>query len=125
MGNVEVFTPGGVSDTLGVITFAYMCHHNSFLLYDAMEDASMDKWKKVTHASITTAFIIMLIFALAGYATFASWTQGDLLNNYCWHDDLMNFARIFFTFIVVTIYPIECFVCRVVAENTIYNLIIK
>ena len=105
------------------MTFAYMCHHNTFLLYDAMEGATLEKFKKVTHAAVSTGFIIMLIFAMVGYATFASLTQGDLLNNYCWNDDLMNVSRIFFAITVLMTYPIECFVCREVAENTVYDLI--
>ena len=122
---MDIFILKGASDTLGMVSAAYMCHHNSFLLYDAMENASLNKWKMMTHMAVTTAFLIFVTFGISGYATFASVTQGDLLNNYCWHDDLMNFARVFFTFIVVTVYPIECFVCREVAENTVYDLILR
>ena len=75
VGPIQIYKSGGISDTLGVMTFAYMCHHNTFLLYFDMENASVDKWKKVTHAAVATAFVIMALFAMGGYATFASLTQ--------------------------------------------------
>lgn len=49
--------------------------------------------------------------------------SGDLLENYCPDDDLMNFARIFFSVTILLTYPIECFVTREVLDNTVfYNL---
>lgn len=48
--------------------------------------------------------------------------SGDLLNNYCWEDDLMNASRLLFTFTVLLTYPIECFVCREVVENVMGSL---
>ena len=44
---------------------------------------------------------------------------GDLLNNYCWNDDLMNVIRLLFCVTVLFTYPLECFVCREVVENAI------
>lgn len=47
--------------------------------------------------------------------------SGDLLENYCWTDDLMNAARIFFSVTILLTYPIECFVTREVLEKTIFT----
>lgn len=44
---------------------------------------------------------------------------GDLLENYCPNDDLMNASRIFFSITILLTYPIECFVTREVIENTL------
>lgn len=43
--------------------------------------------------------------------------SGDLLENYCWDDDLMNFSRILFSATILLTYPIECFVTRDVIEH--------
>lgn len=43
---------------------------------------------------------------------------GDLLENYCWDDDLMNFARVLFSVSILLTFPIECFVSREVNCNT-------
>lgn len=37
---------------------------------------------------------------------------GDLLENYCWDDDLMNFSRVLFSISILLTFPIECFVSR-------------
>ncbi len=100
-----------------------MCHHNSFLLYSAMDGASQSKWERVTRVSVTSSFLAMVSFAVGGYATFLDATQGDLLNNYCWGDDLMNAARLFFVVTIMLTYPIECFVCREVVENILFQRI--
>lgn len=41
---------------------------------------------------------------------------GDLLENYCWNDDLMNFARVLFSISILLTFPIECFVSREVSQ---------
>lgn len=44
---------------------------------------------------------------------------GDLLENYCWNDDLMNFGRVLFSVSILLTFPIECFVSREVCIYTI------
>ena len=46
---------------------------------------------------------------------------GDLMNNYCWADDLMNVMRLLFCFVVLLTFPMECFVSREVVENIIWG----
>ena len=46
---------------------------------------------------------------------------GDLLENYCWDDTLMNISRLFFCFVILLTYPIECFVCREVLNNIFWK----
>ena len=55
------------------------------------------------------------------YVFFFTLSLGDLLNNYCWSDDLMNVSRLIFSSTVLLTYPIECFVCREVVTNLIYG----
>lgn len=85
----------------------------------------MKKWSQVTHVSLAASTTIMFAFAVGGYATFTSLTEGDLLNNYCWHDDLMNVSRLFFSLTILLTYPIECFVCREVIENILGNFFVQ
>ena len=46
---------------------------------------------------------------------------GDLLENYCWSDDLMNVSRISFSITILLTFPIECFVAREVIENSFFS----
>ncbi|CAL8147928.1 unnamed protein product [Orchesella dallaii] len=68
--------PGGIIQAIGVYAFAFMCHHNTFMIYGSMRNTSQEKWQKVTHISIGSSLVISLVFALVGYATFTGQVQG-------------------------------------------------
>ncbi|XP_014285965.1 putative sodium-coupled neutral amino acid transporter 11 [Halyomorpha halys] len=104
----------GVIPAIGIMAFAFMCHHNVFLLYGSIKGADQGRWDKVTHYSVFSSFVISCLFGITGYATFTGYSQGDLLENYCWDDDLMNAARIAFSLTILFTFPIECLVTRAV-----------
>ncbi|KAF6035772.1 hypothetical protein EB796_005917 [Bugula neritina] len=105
---------------IGILSFAYMCHHNSFLLYTSLENPTEKRWSLVTHASVFSSMLITLIFGVLGYVTFTGYVQGDILLNYCFEDDFMNVARFAYAMTVVLTWPLECFVTREVIENSIF-----
>ncbi|XP_078038057.1 uncharacterized protein LOC144470595 [Augochlora pura] len=109
----------GIVPSVGIMAFAFMCHHNTFLIYESIERATQQKWDVVTHWSLFTSFLIAAAFGIIGYATFTSYVQGDLMENYCWDDDLMNFARVMFSGTILLTFPIECFVTREVILTAI------
>lgn len=109
----------GIIPAVGIMAFAFMCHHNTFLIYGSIERATQQKWDVVTHWSLFTSFLIAAAFGIAGYTTFTTYSQGDLMENYCWNDDLMNFSRIMFSGTILLTFPIECFVTREVLINAI------
>lgn len=63
---------------LGVMAFAYVCHHNSFLVYESLADASPARFAKVTHYSIFSAFALMVGIGFAGYLPFGDHTLGNV-----------------------------------------------
>ncbi|XP_076164373.1 uncharacterized protein LOC143145164 isoform X2 [Ptiloglossa arizonensis] len=109
----------GIIPSVGIMAFAFMCHHNTFLIYESIERATQQKWDVVTHWSLFTSFLIAAAFGIIGYATFTAYVQGDLMENYCWDDDLMNFARVMFSGTILLTFPIECFVTREVVLTAI------
>lgn len=114
------FLGNDITKSIGIIVFAYMCHHSSFLLYGSLENPTQLRWDKVTHASVGISCFIVIVFGTAGYATFKSFSQGDLFENYCLSDDMANMARLLFTVTIMLTYPIECFVVREVLENVFW-----
>ncbi|XP_057664123.1 putative sodium-coupled neutral amino acid transporter 11 [Diorhabda carinulata] len=106
---------------IGIMAFAFMCHHNTFLIYSSLADASQKKWEIVTHISILTSLVVAIMFGIAGYSTFKAYSQGDLLENYCWDDDLMNISRLLFSIQILLTYPIECLVSREVIETSLFS----
>ncbi|CAH1115307.1 unnamed protein product [Psylliodes chrysocephalus] len=113
------FVNKDIIPAIGIMAFAFMCHHNTFLIYSSIADANQKKWEAVTHASLFVSLVVAIMFGIAGYSTFKAYSQGDLLENYCWDDDLMNISRLLFSVQILLTYPIECFVTREVIENTI------
>ncbi|EEC10355.1 amino acid transporter, putative, partial [Ixodes scapularis] len=113
------FANRGITKAIGVIAFAYMCHHNSFLLFAALKDPTQRRWNRVTHVSLALSCFIILLFGIGGYVSFTYYSQGDLLENYCMDDDYANVARLMFTVTIMLTYPIECFVTREVSTADI------
>jgi len=44
---------------------------------------------------------------------------GDLLENYCWNDDLINISRLLFSLITLLTFPLECMVTKAVVDQTL------
>lgn len=62
---------------LSISGTAFMCHHNTFLVYQSMREATMERWEKVTHISIGFAWTVAALFGIAGYSTFRALSQGE------------------------------------------------
>jgi len=55
---------------------AFMCHHNSFLIYESLVDANAKRWNFVTHISVLFSMACSLVLGVTGYSTFTGYTQG-------------------------------------------------
>lgn len=64
---------------------AFMCHHNTFLVYQSMRNATMERWEKVTHLSVGFAWLVAACFGIAGYCTFRALSQGTFGGHTCSH----------------------------------------
>ncbi|KAK2625074.1 hypothetical protein QTJ16_005443 [Diplocarpon rosae] len=107
----------GVFQAIGVISFAFVCHHNSLLIYGSLKTPTIDRFARVTHYSTTVSMIACLAMALAGFLTFGSLTQGNVLNNFPNDNIMVNIARLCFGLNMLTTLPLEAFVCREVMFN--------
>jgi sodium-coupled neutral amino acid transporter 11 len=102
----------GVFQAIGVISFAFVCHHNSLLIYGSLRKPTMDRFAKVTHYSTSISMVACLAMALSGYLTFGDKTKGNVLNNFPTDNIMVNVARLCFGLNMLTTLPLECFVCR-------------
>ena len=119
--SIDLFNWSGVPKAAGLMVFSYTCHHNSLLLYCSMKEKTEQAWAQVTHLSISVVFISVVLLGVVGYLTFTENTQGDLLENYCYDDTLMNISRILFAITILLTGPIECFVSREVLTNIFWS----
>ncbi|XP_078703428.1 putative sodium-coupled neutral amino acid transporter 11 isoform X3 [Branchiostoma floridae x Branchiostoma belcheri] len=115
------FAKPGFAQAVGIMAFAFVCHHNTFLIYGSLEEPTVHRWSIVTHISVVVSFIATVVFAACGYATFTGYTQGDVLENYCHEDDLINAARFCYGVCIMLTFPVECFVCREVIEHFFFQ----
>nr|XP_058157250.1 putative sodium-coupled neutral amino acid transporter 11 [Dasypus novemcinctus] len=116
-----VFAKPNAIQAIGVMSFAFICHHNCFLVYGSLEEPTVAKWSRIIHVSVLVSVFISMLFAACGYLTFTGFTQGDLFENYCRNDDLVTFGRFCYGITVILTYPIECFVTREVIINVFFG----
>ncbi|KAF8705922.1 Transmembrane amino acid transporter protein, partial [Rhizoctonia solani] len=125
-----------IFQAIGVISFAFVCHHNSLLIYGSMRTPTMDRFDQVTHVAAGLSLVACLTMAIPAFLVFTDRTQGNVLNNFpqvsaalaafgnegavlsCAHDDaVINIARFCFGANMVTTTPMELMVCREVIEE--------
>ena len=71
-----------VVDSFSIMAFAFMCHHNSFLIFHSMEKPTLKNWKIVSHISISFSVCFSFFFGLVGYMTFTNLTEGNFFFNF-------------------------------------------
>lgn len=72
----------GVFQAIGVISFAFVCHHNSLLIYGSLRTPTLDRFARVTHVSTAMSLVACLTLAISTYVVFTNRTQGNILNNF-------------------------------------------
>lgn len=99
-----------------------------------MNEKTLSRWRTVTLITTTTAFLFAIVYALTGYIVFGEQTEGksnrsnlliiddffpsnhgiegDLLENYCHWDTIINIARLIYAINIMLTFPLECLVCR-------------
>lgn len=91
-----IIHPSNIVRSIAVISFAFVCHHNSLLIYGSLKEPSMDRFGKVTHYSTAIAATALVAMSLAGYWSFTDRTLGNVLNNFPADDTMVNIARFCF-----------------------------
>ncbi|XP_042587794.1 LOW QUALITY PROTEIN: putative sodium-coupled neutral amino acid transporter 11 [Cyprinus carpio] len=113
-----VFARWNAIQAVAVMSFAFICHHNSFMIYGSLREPTLSSWSLVT---VGTAVLVSAVFAAAGYVTFTGYTQGDIFENYCRNDNLATFGRFCYGVSIITTFPLECFVTREVVSNVFFK----
>ncbi|CED85318.1 amino acid transporter [Phaffia rhodozyma] len=105
-----------VFEAIGVISFAFVCHHNSLMIFGSLQAPTL-----VTHISTAASLIACLVMSLSGFLVFTDKTQANILNNFPHDDLLINIARLCFGLNMFTTLPLEAFVCREVIEGYFFD----
>lgn len=102
----------GFFQAVSVISFAFVCHHNTLLIYNSLKTPTLSRFAKVVHWSTGVSMIACTVLGLGGFLSFKNKTMGNILNNFPNDDVMANVARFCFGFNMVTTLPLEIFVCR-------------
>lgn len=116
-----IINPSKLVRSISVISFAFVCHHNSLLIYSSLKVPSMDTFRVITHYSTLISAIAAISMSIAGYWSFEDKTLANILNNFPESDTVVNIARFCFGLNMFTTLPLECFVCREVIESYFFN----
>jgi len=107
-----VYVGSEVLPSIGVFAFAYVCHHNSFLVFHSLDVPSLGVWRSTARMSLVVAFFASLCLGLVGYFTFRGDTYANILNNYASIDEWANVTRVGYALTMILTYPMEVFVVR-------------
>lgn len=111
----------GVFQAIGVVTFAFVCHHNSFMIYGSLKKPTLNRYFEVIHLSTAIATVASLIIGVFGYISFKDKTQGNILNNFPQDNLLINIARFLFALNMITTFPMETLVAREVIDVLVFR----
>lgn len=76
------FIRSGIFQAIGVISFAFVCHHNSLLIYGSLRTPTLDRFAMVTHVSTAISLVACSTLAISAFLVFTDKTQGNILNNF-------------------------------------------
>jgi len=68
--------------------------HNSLLIYGSLKKPTLDRFATVTHYSTAVSLCMCLAMGIAGFMSFGSKTQGNVLNNFPSDNIMVNIARL-------------------------------
>jgi len=106
------FVDGKFFSAIGVISFAFVCHHACFIVFNSLRDNTDERWAKTIHYTIGTATTVMWVLAVCAFLTFRGVISGSFLTNYSYTDPVCGFMRCLFAIAQTLTYPIELFVAR-------------
>ncbi|GMG19828.1 unnamed protein product [Ambrosiozyma monospora] len=115
----EWFISPNIFQSISVISFALVCHHNTTFIYDSIRKPTLDRFDTVTHLSCLISTAVCALMGISGYLNFGSKTKGNVLNNFPSGDWVANVARFCFGMNMLTTFPLELFVIREVVKDLI------
>ena len=89
-----------------------MCHHNSFIVYNSLKNASKERWRIVSHGSVGISVVLSMILSIVVYLSFRDSTESDCLENFAFDNIPISVSRVFLALTMVFTYPLEQFVSR-------------
>jgi amino acid permease len=71
-----------VLSALPVFSFAFLCHQNTFPIYEELRDPTVRRMSTISAVSMALAVLAYVLAGLGGYFAFAEGTRGDIFLNF-------------------------------------------
>jgi amino acid permease len=113
-GEIEVVGTNGVVILRSFATFviAFTCQQNIFAVTNELENPTPRRCFTVIFAALGLALLLYLIVGFAGYLTFGSLVDSDVLKSYPQGNVLVAAARAGIATVVITCFPLQAFAVR-------------
>ena len=100
---------------LGVLSFAFVCQHSSFIIAGSLDRPTKERWSTVTKLGLGLAACLALVMGISGYLGFGGAygaVKGNILNNLPENSGFAQLARGLLGITMLFVYPMESFVAR-------------
>jgi sodium-coupled neutral amino acid transporter 11 len=119
--STDIIKPNTFFTGLGVLSFAYVCQHSSFIIAGSLHKPTKARWAQVSGISLGFSGTLALLMGTFGYLGFLQDTQGNVLDNFepmatTGGNPLLgrmaNVVRVILTCCMFFVYPLDAFVQR-------------
>ncbi|KAJ1918990.1 hypothetical protein H4219_002248 [Mycoemilia scoparia] len=98
--------------SIGLISFAFGSTQTSFQSFSSLRHQTFPQWKITATVAASSMLVIYSSFGLAGYLSFGSIVQTNILNNFAIDDPWANFSRILMAISILLTYPMQFYPLR-------------
>jgi len=110
---------------IGLLSFAFVTHHNTFLLLASLKTPTMRRINTAIHISCLAATTILGVIGFFGCLAYQHETKGNILKNLPVTSVQANIARLAMGISMMMTFPIEMFVCRHALSSILEGTILK
>lgn len=116
---LEVYDFKGLLSTFSIIIFAYVGAMNLFTIVNELKDNSMTNIVKIINGSILISSIGFLSVGIAGYLTFGSNTEGNIMLNYDPDSIYVKFGNFALATMLLLSFPLLFHPLRIACNNLV------
>ena len=100
-------SPDQVLRALPLFVFSYTCHQNIFSITNELDKPTRSRNASVAAIAVSVALAVYICLGTAGYTTFGSKVEHDILANYPSTNAVVAVARLAISFVVTCCYPLQ------------------
>jgi len=101
---------------VGVLSFAFVCQHSSFIVAGSLSKPTNQRWASVTFISLIIVGFLELTMGTICFLTFQEETSGNVLNNFTGMSNdvhiAANICRALLCTTMICVFPMDVFVTR-------------